>query len=353
MTMETWDQDTTAVCESFQLDLSCLVDGELDERAAARAMLHLEACDDCRGFFEETRQCVQLHLDMVDPDRMLARLATLTGTELSRATRGIELVHRLATILYQLGKAYVLAGTQPGWSTRVFEAAVPVEPTQTRGRGFVDGVLSSGETDLGGVDWRHARGILNGRLKRIASPLEKGRKLLEESLAVDASHEEARLYLAFLHAHEGRTIKAFEEYTEIFRTSLDENNRGHAALQLGLLHGAQGDYRRALVCFRWVTVSGLPRREARFFVAHFDLALYYALLRDDERALQRFRMLLDDYPDRLPEVLECFANEASLKEIVETRPGFARALLARCPELFGGAAPSAGTSQDAGFGEAR
>jgi len=353
MSMETWDQDTTAVCESFQLDLSCLVDGELDEQAAARAMLHLETCGDCRGFFEETRQCVQLHLDMVDPDRMLARLATLTGTELTRATRGIELVHRLATILYQLGKAYVLAGTQPGWSTRVFEEAVPVEPTQTRGRGFVDGVLSSGEAELGGVDWRHARGILNGRLKRIASPLEKGRKLLEESIAVDASHEEARLYLAFLHAHEGRTIKAFEEYGELFRTSLDENNRGHAAMQLGLLHGSQGDYRRAQVFFRWVTLSGLASREARFWWAQFDLALYYALLRDDERALQRFRKLLDDYPERLPEVRAGFANEASLREVVEARPGFAEALVARCPELFGGAAPAGGGSKDAGFGDAR
>src|SRR5687768_15461714 len=52
--METWDQDLTAVCESFQLDLSCLVDGELDQEAAHRAMLHLESCGDCKSFFDET-----------------------------------------------------------------------------------------------------------------------------------------------------------------------------------------------------------------------------------------------------------------------------------------------------------
>lgn len=335
--MDAWDQDTTAVCESFQLDLSCLVDGELDERAAGRAMVHLETCEECRGFFAETRQCVQLHLDMADPDRMLARISTLTGEDISREARGIEAVHRLATILYQLGKAYVLAGTQPGWATRVFEEAVPVEPTQTRGRGFIDGVIQGGEEGLGGIDWGQTRGILNGRLKRIASPLEKGRKLLEEAVAVDASHEEARLYLAFLHAHEGRTIKAFREYESIFRTALDENNRGHAALQLGLLHGSQRDYRRALVCFRWVTINGLDRRDARFFVAHFNVGLYYALTGDVDRSLDRFRALLDGYPDRLAEVREFFANEDSLRAVIEDRPDFAESLVDCCPELFGSA----------------
>ena len=337
--LQPWDQDggTTAICESFQLDLSCLVDGELDEVAASRAMVHLETCDACRGFFDETRQCLQLHLDMADPDRMLARVSTLTGLgagiDLELESRAIEAVHRLSTILYQLGKAYVLAGTRPGWTLRVFEEAVPVEPTQARGRGFVDGVLSGGDEDLGGVDWRHARGILNGRLKRIAGPLEKGRKLLEEAVAVDGSHEEARLYLAYLHAHEGRTIQAFEEYQELLRSAVDENNRGHAAMQLGLLHGAQGDYRRALRCFRWVTLAGLPRRDARFFVAHFDVGLYHLLLDEDDRALDRFRVLFDQHADRLPEVIELFAREEGLRGVLESRPDFAEALVARCPEL--------------------
>ena len=355
--METWDQDLTAVCESFQLDLSCLVDGELDQEAAHRAMLHLESCGDCKSFFDETRRCLGLHLDMADPDRMLARFSLLVGADVSgvsgedgasREVRGIELVQRLVAILYQLGKAYVLAGTQPGSATRVFEAAVPVEPAQTQGRGFVDGVIAGGDADLGGVDWQRAHGILNGQLKKVSSALEKGKKLLEEALEVDASHEEARLYLAYLHAHEGRTIKAAEGYREVFRTAIDENNRGHAAMQLGLLHGSQGDYRRALACFRWVTISGLPRRDARFYVAHFDVGLYYALLGDDERALQGFRTLLDRHPDRLAELLELFAREETLREVLETRPKLARALAVRCPELFQGGSSISGPAEGSG-----
>jgi hypothetical protein len=156
---ESFERDVAAVCESFQLDLSCLVDGELDEAAAARAMLHLEGCDECRAFFQDTRNCVQLHLDMADPDRLLARLSTLTGRDIASEAKGIELVHRLATILYQLGKAYVLAGTNPGSTQRVFDAAAPVEPTQTRGRGFVDGVLMSGQE----ARWRRGAGCSRRR----------------------------------------------------------------------------------------------------------------------------------------------------------------------------------------------
>ena len=50
-----WTEDLAEVCENFQMDISCLVDGELDEVAASRAMLHLENCDDCRAFFDGTR----------------------------------------------------------------------------------------------------------------------------------------------------------------------------------------------------------------------------------------------------------------------------------------------------------
>ena len=105
---------------------------------------------------------------MADPTRLLAQVAALTGADLAAGAdianeaRAIELVSRLASIFYQLGKAYVLAASRPDQRTRVFERAVAVEPTQTRGRGFVDGVLmSAGE--------RRRR----GRLARRARPAQR------------------------------------------------------------------------------------------------------------------------------------------------------------------------------------
>jgi hypothetical protein len=132
-------------------------------------------------------RCLQLAPRCVR-SRTSARAHLLADrAEIAGRADTIELVHKLATIFYQLGKAYVLAGTDPDYlRTRVFEAAVDVEPTQTSGRGFVDGVVLSGKGEqAGGVDWQQARSMLNGRLKEITSPVEKGRRLLEEAVAAD------------------------------------------------------------------------------------------------------------------------------------------------------------------------
>jgi tetratricopeptide (TPR) repeat protein len=327
-------EGTADICNHFQMDLSCLVDGELEEQAAARAMLHLEDCAGCREFFEDTRAQLRMHRDMADPDRLFARIAMLTGAEVGAQAAGIELVHRLATVFYKLGKAYVLAATDPGYRERVFEQAVPVQPTQVRGRGFVDGVLSSGGQAAGGVDWEAARKMLNGRLERIESPLEKGRRLLEEALASDPSHEEARLYLAWLHAHEGKRLQAAREYTAVFESAMDDANRGHAAIQLGRLHSSEADYRKAIACWRWITISGLADRDDRFFVARFNLGMVYALARNPERSLGYFRELLQRHPSRVPEVADLFARSPKLREAIDEQPGFGEELVAACPELF-------------------
>lgn len=335
--------DVADVCELFQLDLSCLVDGELDELAAARAMVHLETCDVCREFFDDTRRCVRLHRDVSDPDRLFARVSSLTGAELAGSVNRIELVHKLASIFYQLGKAYVLAGTDPDYlRTRVFEAAVEVEPTQTSGRGFVDGVLLSGKSaEVGGVDWQFARSMLNGRLKEIESPLEKGRRLLEEAVGSDPTHEEARLYLAFLHAHEGKRLVAAREYGEVFETAMQESNRGHAAVQLGQLYVAEGENRRALTYFRWVSIAGLEERDERFFFVLFNIGVLYAQMRDRRRSLYYFRRLLDRHPDKLEDTVRLFASAKRLQQAIDDQAGFGEQLLATCPELFRGDASTA------------
>ncbi|MEO6709604.1 MAG: hypothetical protein ABI054_02975 [Planctomycetota bacterium] len=342
---EWWNEGLEDVCAPFQVDISCLVDGELDEAAAARAMVHLEECTTCRTFFDDTRQCMRLHLDATDPDRLIARISTLTGADFMQEAKAIEHVHRLATIFYQLGKAYLLSAIDPDFRTRVFEKALPLDSTQTLGRGFVDGVLHShaeavedeGVLENGGlsrIDWRNARALFNGRLKQIASPLEKGRRLLDEAVHADPSHEEARLYLAFLAARDGKTLKAAREYRELFQTAMSEQNRGHAAIQLGLLYDREGDPRKALACFRWVTISGLADRDERFFFVRFNQALEYALLGRAERSLSAMRSLLDRHPGRAREVADMILKSKSLQGAIESLPGYGESLLTTCPELF-------------------
>ncbi|MDG1500718.1 MAG: zf-HC2 domain-containing protein [Planctomycetota bacterium] len=330
-----WTEVTPKVCLDFQADLSALVDGELDDDAATRAIAHLEICAGCHDFLDDTRSMVATHRDIANPDVLLTRFSALTGKELMEQAESAQLVNRLATVFYQLGKAYVLAATNAQYRNDVFEPAVRVEFEKTRGRGFVDGVLASGRVASSEVDWTEARHMLNGRLTKIESSLEKGKRLLAEALAVDPEHEEARLYRAFVHSHEGHRMRAAEDLRFVFDTAMDEANRGHAAMQLGKLYGAEGDHKRALVCFRWVSISGLADVNPRFFMARYNAAICHLRLGAGGRSVQAFRALIDSQPSQAARIAETLADSSpKLQEKMASLPGFAESLLLTCPELF-------------------
>ncbi len=358
---DAWGEGLTADQIALQGDLSCLVDGELDEMAAARAMVRLEESPECQVFLDDIRRFARLHRDLSDPQRLEARIAMLGAAEIAKAAENIDLAHRLATIFYQLGKAYILSGVDgAGFRERVFEAAVPVQDAKTQGRGFVDGVVASGRVDGeadegtfrpepqgedademtpwgGRSDWMEARHLLNGRLEKISDPLEKGRRLLSQAIEIDPSHEEARIYLAYVYGREGKKLKAASLYRDVFDTALSLSNRGHAAMQLGRLHFGEGDLREALVLWRWMNISGLSSSEARFNVVRFNIGVAYAQLGHDQRALAAFRQLLDvqlDSGGSPSEVAALFVENPDAREIFEARPGFLSQLVAQLPELF-------------------
>jgi tetratricopeptide (TPR) repeat protein len=160
--------------------------------------------------------------------------------------------------------------------------------------------------------------------------------LLREAVEVDPSHEEAALYLAFIDAHEGRSIKAAEAYRAVFDSAVDEVNRGLAIVQLGLLYLTEGQYKKAATCFRWVTTCGLADRDDRFWFARFNLGMVYANWQRADRSLSFFRELLDRHPSRVEEVGQAFLNAPKMRAAIDGQAGFAEALVERCPELFHG-----------------
>jgi len=331
MNTKWWLEGLPETCSHFQMDLSCLVDGELDEVAACRAVEHLETCHACKDFLEDTRMQVRLHKDMEDPSRLLERYAALTGKEWTNDPSQFALIHELATIFYKLGKAYALSAMEPGYRIRVFEKAVEVESTRRFGRGFVDGVLARSE---GFVELRNARHMLNGQLSKIEGALEKGKRLLQEAITVDEAHEEAQLWLALVNVHEGKHLRAEKAFTRVFDEALDEANRGHAAVQLGMLYFKEEEYKRAISYMRWLIASGLADRDERFFVVRFNIAMYYAHWRKPERSLYYFRQLLDRHPSRVHEVAGFIARAPKLRVVIDSQPGFGEALLEQCSELF-------------------
>jgi tetratricopeptide (TPR) repeat protein len=372
---DAWGEGLSTEQVALQQDLSCLVDGELDEVAAARAMVRLEDSTECQVFLDDIRRFARLHRDFSDPQRLEARIAMLGAGEIAKAAENIDLAHRLATIFYQLGKAYTLSAIDaPGFRERVFESAVPVQDAKTQGRGFVDGVVASGRVDDptgapsvvsgassvdngagdtgedreasfgmsedawgGRADWMEARHLLNGRLEQISDPLEKGRRLLGQAIEIDPSHEEARIYLAFVHAREGKKLKAASLYRDVFDTAMSLSNRGHAAMQLGRLHFLEGDLHEALILWRWMNISGLSSDEARFNVVRFNIGVAYAQLGRDQRALDSFRDLLDvqlTSGGDASDIAALFVENQDAKEIFESRPGFLTQLMKQLPELF-------------------
>ena len=79
MNTEQWIENLDELCVPFQEDLSSLVDGELDEPAAARVLVHIDSCRECREFFSDIQRFVHLHKDMSDPDRIMVSMAQWSG----------------------------------------------------------------------------------------------------------------------------------------------------------------------------------------------------------------------------------------------------------------------------------
>ncbi|MCA9001404.1 MAG: hypothetical protein KDB61_05745, partial [Planctomycetes bacterium] len=153
---EDWMDGLTEGQIALQHSLSCLADGELDEAAAAQALVRIESDEECRSFFEDIQRCARMHRDVMDPGRISARIAMMAG-DVEDGIEGQQLGRRLATIFYQLGKAYVLSAVDfDRFQEHVFASAVPIAQTKTMGRGFVDGVLGGGKVQRGRGDWMEA-----------------------------------------------------------------------------------------------------------------------------------------------------------------------------------------------------
>lgn len=337
-------------CRAIQLDLSCMVDGEADAAAVRRALIHVEICAACRTFLDQVRGCLALHRDLCDPRLLMRGLRRVNGLELFTRSSIRSNLRRLSEYFYQLGKAYLLAATDERYLLQVFEEPVPIAGTEERGRGFVDGHLAAElraqderadatprdfDLDAGAAyDWVKAQSLLDGHFEAREKNLLKARMLLEEALLVRPSYAEARLYLAFYYQQGGDLERAEREYRRVFETARKMRNRAHAAVQLGVLQHERGELQSAVRCFRWITRSGLVRRDGRFFFVFYNLGVLYARLEDFDRSAKCFEILYHRHRAQGSQI-ERFLNRAdAFLCTVAERPEFAAALAQACPDWF-------------------
>ncbi|MCB9892586.1 MAG: hypothetical protein H6833_13120 [Planctomycetes bacterium] len=335
-------------CLPIQADISSMLDGESDDAAVHRALVHIEVCPRCRDFFEGLQGQMRLHRELVDPEKLIRRIQRFDGADFFRRVPVKDNLKRLAVFFYELGKAYLLMSADQKYLLKVFEESVPIPATASRGRGFVDGVIQAyGDTPdampsqgAGDYDWIKARGLLNGELDHEALTREKARLLLEEALCLRPGFAKARLYMGFYHQLTEEWTLAATEYRRVFETTRNLSNRAHAAVQMGVLRHLQGQPRIARRWFRWVVRNGVVRRDSRFYFVYYNLAVLTAHQGDLEKAIAYFDILHERFADRAQEVRGFLGRAHNFQQLLEQKREFAGHLRRRCPSFFEVESPS-------------
>lgn len=311
------------LCAGFQRDLSALMDGELPERNATRALAHLESCPPCAEFFQAIRLQALAHRDLAVPGSLAQHLRRIRGQDLFRGLTDAEIIRRLSAALYQLGKAYVLLATQKDYLLRVAEEPVQIDQfAQTELADAADAASQSG-----------ACRVPKEVLSAADSHLSKGRQLLAEALRLKPRFAEARLYRGFVEQALGEQQTAAQEYREVFLHTDRLVNRGHAAIQLGMLYDQLGDHQAALRMYRWVVASGLIVHRPDFAFVLYNIAVEHLSLGNSAEAAAMLRRLHRDFPEvwksakdwarRSPEFLARLQGDAACRRELEAdEPAF-------------------------------
>jgi len=320
-------------CDAVQVDLSCMMDGELDEGTVRRVLVHLEVCPRCRLFFGELRRQVRVHRDAF---RMMAGGLGESGRAGGESQAELEDDRRrLAQVFYELGKAYVLVSISPSFRREVASEPLPILASRNRGQALLDDYLGGRRfQDRRAQRWNEVRSLLKGRLGDKGETLRKGIRILEESLHLHGSFFQARIYLG--HARNlARDLEgACEEFRRVLRESRQELIRGFALENLGNAYLQMGELEDAARCFRRVVHGDILRREPRFFTSWFNLGLTYGLQGKINQSMGCFRELHDNYSKQRRAVREIFSTHREISSLLNQNDTFRSRLREKCPGFF-------------------
>ncbi|MBT3339874.1 MAG: hypothetical protein HN405_02940 [Planctomycetes bacterium] len=291
------------LCQAFQRDLSALLDGELAEDPARRTLVHIESCVDCAEFFEAIRLQALAHRDAAIPGSLSTRLRRMRGQDLFDGLTDAEILRRLAQALYELGKAYALVATDGDYLLRVAQEPVVIDEfTQGEAADAAHAAEESGAARLSAETLRHDA----------SNQLVKSHQLLGEALRLKPKFAEARIYLGFVLQSQGNDSEAIDAYREVFLRTDRLVNRGHAAVQLGLVYDRLGESQRALRIYRWVVASGLVARKPEFsFVLH-NIVVEHLALDDAPAASKMLLHIRNHYPSLWSQAIEWLRSAPEL-----------------------------------------
>lgn len=298
-------------CLQIQVDLSAMLDGELDPPSVRRVMVHSDVCPSCREFLEGIRHQVRLHRHVADALEPAVAATDARQSERASHLREQLTVNRgkLSRILYELGRCFVLMGLSPDFSREVAKEPVPVPDMALRGRNLLDEVARSsaisveGHADgpgplAGGAEWVSAKDLFDGQLRSPAENLAKGQRLLSECLALDPSSHGSRIYLGLVHYVRGQRALSRNQFSQVLTGTRDPLLRGCALLNLGNIHLDEGDAERAVDLLLELVDSGVVRKEPSLCPAYFNLGLAYGMRGQFQECLRWFQHMLAELPHK-------------------------------------------------------
>jgi tetratricopeptide (TPR) repeat protein len=345
---------TAEACVAFERDINLFIDHELPAADTPLLVEHLESCGPCRDYVDDLRELASLHRELRGPsgdDGSDAAVADLVDRHalFASITKTLLLDKReeLVRLLYELGKAYVLAGNEAAAAQRrrsvlPVNAPVDVRGTVERGRRLArEGEALSGVADAEGPALRSS-GSLFRRSRRLfvaparagAGALANGHRLLLEALQLRPDFDEARLYLGFHHMLVGRYDRARLEFRRVYRQGRDPVHRMMALQFLGNVYSSGGDYRRAIECYEEVVASGLVEVEPRFFTSLVNLAVSCAKAGLGERCVSSFTDLVARFPSRVEHVRALLARKQAFLDLLARKTDLRDSLRRQVPGLF-------------------
>ena len=322
-------------CLQIQMDLSAMLDGELEPGSVRRVMVHSDVCPTCRKFLEGIRRQLRAH-------RALATAGILShdgaGSEVDCDAEMLEQLmqnrRQLARILYELGRAYVLMGISPSFSREVAQEPVPIPDMHARGQVLLDEVArqSAGEV---GVEWVRAKELFGG--SELLSPgdnLKKGKHLLSEAVDLRPEFHEARIYLGHAHHVSEERDAARQQFRAVLDSTSDLITRAFALENLGNVDLEEGHPAASIPYFLQLVESGVVAVEPRFFTTYFNLALAFGLLQEFGECGSWLTKLHSEFPHKRRLVGIELRDRAQFARKVKAHPEVEAEFVAAFPEWF-------------------
>lgn len=286
-------------CLQIQVDLSAMVDGELDPAAVRRVMVHSDLCAQCRAFLDGVRSQARLHRQVAAAAPELVGAGTRPDAPVLAHLREQLTANRgkLSRVLYELGRGFVLMGLSADFSREVAKEPVPVPDMAMRGRNLLD-EISRQAASAAEPEWVAAKELFDGHLRSADESLSRGQRLLSECLALDKDCHEARIYLGLVHYMHGQRAQARRQFQEVIAAAPDRKIRGYALLNLSNVHLDEGDAEGAIRLLQQLVDSGAIADHPSLSTAYFNLGLAQGLSGHFLDCAKWFQRLIEESPHK-------------------------------------------------------